>query len=121
MKEVSFQEARNDFFGLFKIPSEENGEPIRVVTSYLDQWRSKAAERILPVANNFIEDCYSNLLTYYNAMADAYHEHLHELIEERNKKKNQVSTQLSDDEKRLQEDNDWLAAVQDQLQNIERG
>ena len=37
------------------------------------------------------------------------------------KKKNQVSTQLSDDEKRLQEDNDWLAAVQDQLQNIERG
>ena len=121
MKEVSFQEAKNDFFGLFKIPSEENGEPTRVVTSYLDQWRSKATERILPVANNFIEDCYSNLLTYYNAMADAYHEHLHELIEERNKKKNQVSTQLSDDEKRLQEDNDWLAAVQDQLQNIERG
>lgn len=121
MKEVSFQEAKNDFFGLFKIPSEENGEPTRVVTSYLDQWRSKAAERILPVANMLIEDCYSNLLAYYNAMAEAYHEHFQKLIEERNDKKNLASAQLSDDEKRLQEDNDWLAAVQDQLQNIERG
>ena len=121
MKEVSFQEAKNDFFGLFKIPSEESSEPVRVVTSYLDQWRSRAAERILPVANTLIGDCYSNLLTYYNAMADAYHEHLQSLIAERNDKKDLVSAQLSDDEKRLQEDNDWLAAVQDQLQNIERG
>ena len=121
MKEVSFQEAKNDFFGLFKIPSEESGEPVRVVTSYLDQWRTRAAERIMPAADRFIEGCYSNLLTYYNAMANAYHEHLQELMAERNDKKDLVSGQLSDDEKRLQEDNDWLAAVQDQLQNIERG
>lgn len=91
------------------------------MTSYLDQWRSRAAERILPVANTLIGNCYSNLLAYYNAMADAYHEHLQVLITERNDKKDLVSAQLSDDEKRLQEDNDWLAAVQDQLQNIERG
>ena len=121
MKEVSFQEAKNDFFGLFKIPTEENGGSVRVVTSYLDQWRSKAAETVLPVANRLIEDCYSNLLAYYNSMADAYHEHLQELIEERTDKKDLVSSQLSDDEKQLQEDNDWLAAVQDQLQHIERG
>ena len=121
MEEISFQEAKNDFFGLFKITSEENSEPVRVVTSYLDQWRSKAAETVLPDADKLIEDDFSNLVTYYDLMAEAYHDHLMELLEKKNREKDEVAAQLSDDEKRLQEDNDWLTEVQDQLQNIERG
>ena len=121
MEEISFQEAKNDFFGLFKITSEENSEPVRVVTSYLDQWRSKAAETALPDADKLIEDDFSNLVTYYDLMAEAYHDHLMELLEKKNREKDEVAAQLSDDEKRLQEDNDWLTEVQDQLQNIERG
>jgi hypothetical protein len=54
-------------------------------------------------------------------MAENYHEHLSELIEGKSKEKEEVAAQLSDDEKMLQEDNDWLAEVKDQLQNIERG
>ena len=121
MQEISYQEAKNDFFGIFKKTADENTEPVRVVTSYLDQWRSKAAEIVLPTADALIEDYFSKLLTYYDAMAEEYHKHLVELIEVKNREKDAASAQLSDDEKRLQEDNDWLAEVKDQLQNIERG
>ena len=35
--------------------------------------------------------------------------------------KNDIASQLSEDERMLQADNDWLGAVKDQLARIERG
>ena len=121
LKEITFEDAKNDFFGLFKMSTEEKSDPVPVVTYYLDQWRSKAAEIITPEADRLIDECRTELLNYYSSMADNYHEHLVELIEVKSKEKEEVAAQLSDDEKMLQEDNDWLAEVKDQLQNIERG
>ena len=121
LKEITFEDTKNDFFGLFKMSAEEKSDPVPVVTYYLDQWRSKAAEIITPEADRLIDECRTELLNYYSSMAENYHEHLVELIEVKSKEKEEVAAQLSDDEKMLQEDNDWLAEVKDQLQNIERG
>jgi hypothetical protein len=121
LKEITFEDTKNDFFGLFKMSAEEKSDPVPVVTYYLDQWRSKAAEIITPEADRLVNECQTELLNYYSSMAENYHEHLAELIEEKSKEKEEVAAQLSDDEKMLQEDNDWLAVVKDQLQNIERG
>ena len=82
---------------------------------------SKVAEIVTPEADRLINECQTELLNYYSSMAENYHEHLVELIEVKSKEKEEVAAQLSDDEKMLQEDNDWLAEVKDQLQNIERG
>jgi hypothetical protein len=42
------------------------------------------------------------------------------LLTEQEQYKDEVSAQLSDDERKLQEDNDWLAEFKDQLIHIKR-
>jgi non-homologous end joining protein Ku len=106
---------------LFRKSSENANEPVRELTYFLEKWRIKATDVILPIANAVVEDCYKSLSSYYNAVAEKYHEHLAELISDRTKRKETASTQLSDDEKRLQDDFDWLANVNEQLRLIERG
>ena len=79
------------------------------------------AEIVLPAVDQLIDRYFAELLRYYDDMAEDYHKHLVKLIGEKTREKETVSSHLSDDEKRLQEDNDWLSEVKDQLQNIERG
>ena len=75
---------------------------------------------IMPVVEKYIEQCIQNLSEYYDRMAEAYHQHLSQLVEEKTKDKEIVLAQLSDDERRLQEDNDRLSMFKEQLQTIER-
>lgn len=120
LKEITYEESKNDFFGLFKkAPDEYNGS-VRVVTCYLEQWRNKAMEILLPLADDLIQKCKEELINYYDVLANGYHQHLRQLIMEKNEEKERVSARLSDDERRLQEDNDWLNELRDQLQKIER-
>lgn len=121
LEEKEYEETKTDFFGLFRKASDNANEPVRELTYYLEKWRIKATDVILPIANAVVEDCYKSLSSYYNAVAEKYHEHLAELISDRTKRKETASTQLSDDEKRLQDDFDWLANVNEQLRLIERG
>lgn len=121
LKEITYEEAKTDIFGLFKKVPEENREQVCVVTYYLERWRAKAVEVIRPIAEQIINECFKFLLEYYNALADNYHRHLVELISIKMDEKEEIASGLSDDERHLQEDNDWLRAFNDQLQNIERG
>ena len=114
-----YEESKNDFFGFFKKTSDVS-EPVMVATCYLEQWRTTAQDIITPVLEKYSEQCIQNLSDYYNRMAEAYHQHLSQLIEGKTKDKEIVSAQLSDDERKLQEDNDWLSAFKEQLQMIER-
>ena len=58
---------------------------------------------------------------YYALQAEDYHNHLIGLLTELSAEKEQVASTLSDDEKKLQQDNDWLATFRDKLYTIERG
>ena len=122
MKEITFEEQKLDFKALFrKAESAEMREPVRVVTCYYAQWRDRVLRRISPMIFGWIEENEKHLRNYYNALAEEYHEHLTALIEDQDRKKDEVSAQLSDDERKLQEDNDWLAEFKDKLVHIERG
>lgn len=61
------------------------------------------------------------LKQYFSELAEQYQIHLKQLLNEQIAIKEEVSAQLSEDELKLQIDNDWFAAFQDQLRNIERG
>lgn len=61
------------------------------------------------------------MLNYYEELANAYHKKLVMLYENKLKEKNDMSSQLSEDEQELQNDNSWLVAFKDQLVRIERG
>ena len=54
-------------------------------------------------------------------LSKSYVAHLSDLIEEQTQLKNQEAAKLSDEERLLQNDIDWLMKVQDQLKVIERG
>ena len=122
LKEVTYEEQKYDLKSLFRISSaKEDKEPVRIATCYYAQWREKAWKLILPVVQEFIERCIDQLNDYYNALAEAYHEQLSALIDGQETEKDEVSAQLSDDELKLQRDNDWLADFREQLEHIERG
>lgn len=121
LKEITYEEAKEDFFGRFRKTTEESMEPVQVVTYYLEQWRSRASELLLPVAGEYIDTCRQALEQQYDSLAEAYHNQFTRIVAVKETEKNRVSGQLSEDERKLQEDVDWLVAFQDQLQIIERG
>lgn len=116
---ISYEQPQ-DFFGFFKKQDEQDPKLVRVTTYYMEEWRKKASELILPVAKKYMKECSIELENYYNSLADAYHSHLVELIADKGAKKEQVTSELTDDERKLQDDNDWLKEFQAQLQVIER-
>lgn len=121
MKEVTFEE-KYDLMAFLRLPgAKDEKEPMRVVTCYYAQWRERAVEIILPIVFDVIKQNVEKLTVYYNKLAEAFHEHLSCLIETEECEKNKVSSQLSDDERKLQEDNDWFAEFKEQLTHIERG
>lgn len=120
LKFTTYEESKNDFFGFLK-KTNDTSEPIMVATCYLEQWRIAVQNIINPIIKKYVDQCVQNLAEYYNLLAENYHQHLNWLIEKKTKDKENVTTQLSADERKLQEDNDWLSRFKEQLEMIERG
>lgn len=119
LQSVFFEESKNDFLGFFK---KANDETVRdmVVACQLENWRNLVLEKMKPIAERCVHWCLDDLSDHYDSLAETYHQHLQELIEERLVEKEKVSSQLSVEERRLQEENDWLSQFKEQLQRIER-
>lgn len=102
MKEERYVTAKEDLFGmLFKSSSDKEVTQVLEITFDCQDWREYAISKAEPIALEIIQE--------------------NELIKERTEVKENVSAQLSDDEQKLQDDNDWFVSFQDQLRVIERG
>lgn len=122
MKEEKYVTPKEDLFGLFfKSSSDKEVEPVLEITFDCQEWRDYAISIAEPIALEIIQENEMILKTYIIELADQYKLQLGELIKERTAVKETVSAQLSDDEQKLQEDNEWLVGFQDQLRVIERG
>lgn len=122
MKEEKYVTPKEDLFGLFfKSSSDKEVEQVLEITFDCQEWRDYAISIAEPIALEIIQENDMILKTYIIELADQYKLQLEELIKERTSVKETVSAQLSDDEQKLQEDNDWLVGFQDQLRVIERG
>ena len=119
LKEERYEE-KKDLLDFFKASSEPK-ELVLVVTCYYEKWRETAIETIIPVVENYITESQENLQNYYEELAKKYHEKLSQLHEYKVEEKNAIASQLSEDERILQTDNDWLVAFKDRLVEIERG
>ena len=115
-------EEKTDFLDFFKANSStEPKELVRVVTCYLEKWREKAIELVIPVVEQYISESQENLKGYYNELVKKYHAKLSELHELKVNEKTGIASQLSEEERMLQADNDWLVVIKNQLARIERG
>jgi len=101
-------------------PSDDK-EPVRVVTYLYQEWRENAATLASPVLDEVIQSVNETLKDFYERVAQDCLGRLKALIERQTQIKDEVSAQLSDDERKLQADNDWFTVFQEKLREIERG
>lgn len=121
IKEEQYVVPKDDFFGKFFKTSEESiQEPVLETTYYYEKWRSHAASVAGPVADDMINEAYYNLQKYFSELSDCYMEKIANLLQEVTEEKEHVSSQLTEDEKILQADNDWHTTFCDKLRDIER-
>jgi len=122
MKEEKFVMPKSNFIGqLFKSSdSNVSKEPVLETTFYYQAWRDYMNNIASPAIEDVINARFEQLKKYYDELADIYHSHLAELITEKTAEKNSVASQLSEEEKLLQNDNDWLSVFVDQIKAIER-
>lgn len=122
LKEERYVMPKEDIFGRFlKTPEEKELEPVLKITYYYQKWREYAAGVVEPMADAVIKEYETVIKKYSIELAENYQKHLEGLIKGQTDIKEEVSAQLSDDELKLQNDNDWLVEFQDQLRVIERG
>ena len=120
LKEEKFVEAKEDIMGLlFGQPSQK--KLVKETTYYYQKWREYAADHAREAAEIFMENLTGTMTGYYESMAQTYLEKLKAELMIRVEKQNEISSQLSDDEKKLQADNSWLSEFKDLLKEIERG
>ena len=74
----------------------------------------------MPVVREVEKACEAELVNYHKSLVKAYSQHLDSLIEELVEDKKLATAMLSDTERLLEEDKDWLSDFENQLHAIER-
>lgn len=121
LKETAYVEPRRDFLGLFGAASNAEGEKVEITSYYLDVWRAKSIELANPTLARLSELYTSALRTYQRETIKSYRDHVDELVNERLEKKKEMVALLSDDDKVMRENGDWLSSLESKLQTIKRG
>ena len=122
LKEEKYVEAKEDLIGmLFKARQSDEREMVLETTYYYKTWRDYAADLVKKVVNTYEEQLKLIYKKYLNSLKNEYIHHIKAAIEQEELKKNGVESQLSEDEKLLQNDNMWLAKFNEQRVAIERG
>ena len=120
LKETVLVEQRSDFFGLF-VTDEGEPEKVPVTTYHMEIWREKALGLLDSSIKDLVKSREDALEEYQQSMIKAYRDHIDMLIVERHAWKAGTLAKMTDKERALQAENDWLASFRGMLHEIERG
>lgn len=104
----------------FKPVNKGTNNLILINSYYFDTWREYATKILNQKASDLIAQTFQSVQTYAETMIQAYQEHLQSLINIYNREKDKVSSQLSDDERKFQDDIRWLSTFSKKLEIIEK-
>lgn len=111
---------KNDLFGLFGHGGNSDAEATYVEVASYDVWRYTAQGILLPVVLE-AKKIYENELSRYQAsLVESYTKQLDSLIEKKLEEKSRLASTLTDVERLLEEDRDWLSEFERRLLAIER-
>ena len=120
--EEEWVQPKEDIFGLFfKASNDAPKEPVLQRTFYYEKWREYVLTIVKEKEEQVIQMYFDKIQKYEDTLVKTYMEHLEGLISDQTRLKEQESAKLSDEERLLQNDLDWLVNVQDQMAVIERG
>lgn len=105
---------------LFRTSEPESSQPILETTYYYKAWREHMLLAAIPVIDSYVNEKFTLLTEYTQKLSAAYHQQMQELLQAETVKKENITANLSEDEKLLQADNDWLENFTSQLEKIER-
>lgn len=122
IKDEHYVQPKEDLFGmLFKQSSQGPKELVLEISFYYQEWRDFAEKILKPLAEDLQQKYFSSIQEFEKQLASEYIEQLEKLIVRTTEEKDQVTANLSDDEKKLQDDNDWLTVFNERLTDIEKG
>lgn len=121
MKEEKYEMPREGIIDQVFKGSNTNKAMEKVTYYYYKDWREHIVKIITDISDRAISARLTFLKQYSDELAAAYHDHINALINNEINNKNDSMSQLSEVEMSLQIDSDWLNAVVEQLNAIERG
>ncbi len=109
---------QNDFFKVIFSGGIEAGTGSQKVY-YMETWRRRMLEIIKPKREELTQQLFRQVCEYEKYITKKYIGHIEELIETQSSFKARAVSKLSDKEKMLQIDMEWLTNIQDKLKEIE--
>ena len=120
-KEKLIAHKNNRIGQLFKASDDGiSAEPELELTYYFQTWRGHMVSVVSPAVDTIIQNRFELISDYSSKLTKVYHERLQQLVDQQVKAKNNVASYLSEEEKQLQKDNEWLTCFKEQLNAIER-
>lgn len=121
LKEDKYVDRKNKgFVQIFRVNESDNNQPVLETTYYYQTWRDHMIHVVMPEVEKFVKEKYDLLTDYAERLTNIYHKQMQCLLQAELAKKEQVSANLSEDEKLLQADNEWLGYFTSRLESIER-
>lgn len=122
LKEEQYVEAKEDLIGMFFKPhSSDEKQMVLETTYYYKAWREYVVRLVKTAAEKYLDQLRSIFKEYIDALREDYLEHIETAIDLKELEKQDTISQMSEEDKLLQDDNKWLAKFNDQRLAIERG
>ncbi len=87
---------------------------------YFNEWRKEILETVRPVLSEKYSACYDFLKSYSDNLCSEYESQIQKLIGDLDKKRESFARNLSSEEKRIQNEYEWIGLMKDQMADIER-
>lgn len=121
LKKVIMEQPSNGLFDLFKKSSNEQKNPIPIIVCMLEDWRKVGFEKYDVLIKALIKENFEKLKGYRSILCKKYIEKSDELLNTVISNKEREVLKLSDEDKVMQIDRDWIDELRNLLDILERG
>ena len=121
MKEVRYVDHKNNRIkNIFRANNNPTSEQPTVENIYYYQaWRNCMINIMLPYLKEMIDNSFTSLTDHAKQLSTAYHIQLQTQLEKTETERERITNNLSEEEKILQKDNEWLNTFIAKLESIE--
>ena len=124
IKDESYEKPKDNLINAFlkeiDVTNNKSKDAVLVITYSCQKWREYVEQLATPIIDRIIEERNKEIQEYCNNVSLDYMDKLIKLLDEREGDKENFSKRLSSDIQLLQKDIDWLSALNEKLETIER-
>ena len=124
IKDESYEKPKDNLINAFlkeiDVTNIKSKDAVLVITYSCQKWREYVEQLATPIIDRIIEERNKEIQEYCNNVSLDFMDKLIKLLDEREGDKENFSKRLSSDIQLLQKDIDWLSALNEKLETIER-